>query len=257
MNERFIYINNNKTDYTVSDTGDVYSLNYGRTNTKRKLTLLEDKMTGYLCVNIYYKKKLYRKYVHRLVAEAFIYNFENKPEVNHIDGNKKNNNVSNLEWCTDRENTVHAIKTGLRKIYTGENATDAKISNKTAHKICQMLEDNLYGTREISDKLDVPTSIVNNIKHKKCWLEVSKLYNIDNHNTRSKPIQKQRNDPEKITEAMAIRICELLQNTNLKVKDISKVTGVNKYKINAILYGTGWKKLSSNYDFSKRKKKKG
>lgn len=55
--------------------------------------------------------------IHRLIAQAFIENTEAKSCINHIDGDKKNNKINNLEWCTKKENNVHAVKTGLRKTF--------------------------------------------------------------------------------------------------------------------------------------------
>lgn len=70
---------------------------------------------GYLFANLYKDGARSTKRVHRLVAETFIPNPENKPEVNHIDGDKHNNNVDNLEWVTKEENCRHAWDNGFVK----------------------------------------------------------------------------------------------------------------------------------------------
>ena len=69
--------------------------------------------SGYEQIKINYQGLHIHKSIHRLVAEAFIPNLLNKEYVNHIDGNKLNNTVDNLEWCTNSENILHARKTGL------------------------------------------------------------------------------------------------------------------------------------------------
>ena len=69
---------------------------------------------GYLAVSLLKKGKRKNKRVHRIVAETFLNNNDkNKNVVNHIDGDKTNNNINNLEWCTQQENVQHALKTGL------------------------------------------------------------------------------------------------------------------------------------------------
>lgn len=94
--------------YQVSNLGRVKNL---KTNylLKENTSFGLYKMVA-LCVR--YKKRLFS--IHRLVAQAFIPNPLNKKEVNHLDGNKYNNNVSNLEWATRKENAQHAIKMGLQ-----------------------------------------------------------------------------------------------------------------------------------------------
>lgn len=100
--------------YEVSDKGNVRSLNYRNTGETRILTPISLKK-GYLMVGLCRNSKMKWEKVHRLVATAFIPNPEQKPQVNHINGNKADNNVDNLEWATESENQIHAYKTGLKR----------------------------------------------------------------------------------------------------------------------------------------------
>ena len=89
--------------------------NLGRVRKNGKLTSSHRTRKGYWQTNLYKRRKQTLHYIHRLVAIAFIPNPENKPTVNHIDGNKDNNRVSNLEWATYLENNLHAIKNHLHR----------------------------------------------------------------------------------------------------------------------------------------------
>ena len=107
--------------YEVSDTGKVRSVpratlykdgRIGIHKGRERKQQLNKK--GYLAIDLSVKSKQVRKLVHRLVAEAFIPNPDNKEQVNHIDGNKQNNSVDNLEWSTNEENAIHANKHMLK-----------------------------------------------------------------------------------------------------------------------------------------------
>lgn len=89
--------------YIVTEYGDVININTNR--------LLKKEVTnaGYLRVTLSNSNNKKKVFIHRLVAEYYIENKDNKKFVNHKDGNKSNNNVSNLEWVTNKENMIHAI----------------------------------------------------------------------------------------------------------------------------------------------------
>lgn len=113
-----------KDYYTINDKGEIYSDNSGLMKTRNKGN------TTYQIINFMKtdgKKKTYR--VHRLVMMAFV-PIENADimEVNHIDGDKTNNALSNLEWCTTSENQRHAFKKGLQKARRGEQSNFAKLT---------------------------------------------------------------------------------------------------------------------------------
>lgn len=83
---------------------------------KKEMVLKPLKLTkGYLGVRLYKNNEGKTIKIHRLVAEHFIPKEEGKEQVNHIDGNKENNKVENLEWCNQKENMQHSYKIGLRK----------------------------------------------------------------------------------------------------------------------------------------------
>lgn len=119
--EVFVDVKGYEGLYEVSNLGNVKSVERkswnGFTLIRQPEIILKtgNNGKGYLFVNLSKDNKVKQFYVHRLVAIAFIKNEEDKPQVNHIDGNKANNNVENLEWLTCSENNKHAFETNLRK----------------------------------------------------------------------------------------------------------------------------------------------
>ena len=140
MQEIWKPIPNYEDFYEVSNLGNVRTLNWNRTNQIRLLSPFDN--GGYLRVSLVHGKKQH-KLVHVLVANAFIPNPDNKPYVNHIDGNKRNNNVSNLEWCTVKENVNHAIAHGLRPLICDTPRRRGK-ENPLCKRILQTSIDGTY-----------------------------------------------------------------------------------------------------------------
>ena len=153
-NETWKPIKNYEGLYEISSLGNVKSLE-GKSNHKKSI-LLKPYIgkDNYYQVKLQKNKKIENKRINRLVAEAFIPNPKNKPQVNHIDCNKMNNNVDNLEWVTESENAIHSYKFNKKRLtgvnqYTlkdkflkkyeslSEAARETKIKYQSIQKVCK------------------------------------------------------------------------------------------------------------------------
>lgn len=112
--------------------------------------------------------------VHRVIAETFIPNPNNLPCVNHKDGNKLNNSVDNLEWCTYSENTLHAYHTGLEQKYCGENHHSHKLTKEDVEYIKRryIKRDREFGAVALANKFNVDRTTIHDIIRGKTWREV-------------------------------------------------------------------------------------
>lgn len=132
--------------YRVSNEGVLMSL--PRWGTKGGIVKRIRTDTGYEKYILCKDGKVYTKRVHRLLAQHFIANPENKPYINHIDGNPLNNTLDNLEWVTPKENSQHAVRTGLINA-KGENHPQAKLTDQEVLEIRDLYKNKIYKQREI------------------------------------------------------------------------------------------------------------
>jgi hypothetical protein len=218
-----IEIDNVDYNYEVSNKGNVKNTQTGR-------ILKPHLRTGYYSISLsnINKKKTYN--IHTLVATMFIDNPNNCKVINHIDGNKLNNNVENLEWCTYKENTAHALENKLIKLhrkkvkqlsYDGtqlikiyDSIRDAEketgISNKQISKVCRNKMPTAHGFRweyvdpvetiqinEVDGKeiTDFPNYIIT--RDGKIYSKSAKRYMVINKTTKYGRIKLSNNNVQK------------------------------------------------------------
>lgn len=166
--------------YQVSNYGRVKSFWRGAIKILKPAAISR----GYLFVSLCKPNQRKQFYIHRLVAQAFIPNPDNKRTVNHIDGHRLNNCVENLEWATAAENTHHALAKDL--IPTGELCPWAKIKNMADVVYIRENPDSLTGL-ELAIKFGVGMNAINNIQLGKTYKNAGGQIRKPNYDTRFKP----------------------------------------------------------------------
>ena len=171
-----------KIDFLEKDGFGTYFINNkGQIKNKKNyfLKLTTDKY-GYLRINLRKKDRKTKVFlVHRLVAICFIENPLNKPQINHIDSNRKNNNVENLEWCTNSENIKHAYKYGLLS-QKGSKNNMSKLNEEKVIEIYK-LKDKLKH-EEIAKIYGVARNTITQIMCKINWKHITDKIDQKNKN---------------------------------------------------------------------------
>jgi len=142
------------SDYEITRDGQVINKHNGHT--------VKPQINGKGYGRVSIGKQL--RFVHRLVAEKYVPNPENKPQVNHIDGNKLNNDTDNLEWVTNQENRDHAVLNNLHS--HGESCPHAKLTQNDVNYIREHSE---IKNTDLARMFNVSPSHIRSIKRKVYW----------------------------------------------------------------------------------------
>lgn len=166
MKEIWKDVNEHKGVYQVSNLGRVRSLDRqyissdGRKLFFKGKVLKPSNSNGYLRVNLKKEGKTNSRFVHRIVADAFIVNVNNCPQINHIDGNKENNNINNLEWSSSKDNVIHSH---INNLVTKRKLSKADIFNIFKDKTSGMKN------KDIGIKYNVSTTTITRIINRDYW----------------------------------------------------------------------------------------
>lgn len=153
-------IKSKENNYQISNLGNIR-------NIKRNFKILKCKKNTDSYKNVVIDKKIYS--IHRLVALYFIKNSDNKPQVNHKDGNKLNNNINNLEWVTISENIKHAYQNNLIKRKYNKNN---KLNIWDIKFIKAWLKLG-YKHKDIANKFNVSRSAITDINCNRRWRHIN------------------------------------------------------------------------------------
>lgn len=207
-------------NYTIDENGNIF-------NSKGLQLKPQFNIDGYLVVNLCKDGKYKHLRVNRLVALTFLPNPEDYPVVNHIDHDKTNNKLSNLEWCTVKYNTRESVRLQPEK-----HKYLATITSDQAHSICKMIEQGSTN-KDICETLNVSRDVVKKIREGRSWREVSCNY-------------KMMRCTRTISEATARWVIHKIKEglSNSEILSQSTCSNLNRGIIKSIRCGKSWSSLS-------------
>jgi len=163
--------------YQISSAGRVKSIKRKTWNGKvqhihKEIILkLFNRKDGYVSCVLCKDCKKNTFLVHRIVASEFLEKTLGREEVNHIDGNKSNNKLKNLEWCTPKENQAHALHTGLMQDQKGSGNFNSKLTENKVLEIRELLKTNML-QKDIATLFNVSRMLITRIKQNEIWKHI-------------------------------------------------------------------------------------
>lgn len=156
--------------YRVSHLGRIKSCKYRYKGEKYEIILKARPCTkGYLRISLCQNGKIFSKSVHKLVAEAFIPNLKNLPQVHHIDYNKSNNTVENLMWITNDDNMKDAVEKG---VFRNRPSPNRHLTNEQVKKIRELYKNDGLTMTKIAEMFNISINSISSIIQKKSYLNI-------------------------------------------------------------------------------------
>lgn len=215
---KYIEINGIKTRYIISSHGIVYSTNE-KTSEISIIRPFMDK-DAHLRVLLHVNGMKYKKFIHRLVAEAFIVNDENKPIVHHINGDTLNNDIDNLLWVTKEEHDFLTNELNQYHGLRGKENSSATCTDEQIEMALKLMSENEKYPDEICKECNITYSIFQHLRYRDTsWDYLKSKYDISNYNKfrRMKYTLEQKENFVKIRKS----------HPEYSLKDISKLMNIN------------------------------
>lgn len=223
MESRVIYLNGEPTKYIMYEDSTVINTNTG----KEVKSWVNSHGRYEIC--LFEKGKKYYRRIARLKAELFIPNPNNYPEVDHINGNRLDDRISNLEWVTSEVNLQRAKDLGIQSWY-GEDSPVSILTESDVHEICKQLELGVSG-KDISEEYNISRTNVSDIKNGKIWTHISNQYNLTKKSKCA------------LTEEDVVEICFMIKD-GMKQSEIAKIFNVGSDTIGKIKRKERWTQVT-------------